>query len=113
MPGELELEVVIERMTSGAELYDLPTPRIARGEPANLCLIDLEARFEVGADGYASRSDNCCFHGRVLHGRVLLTLAAGAVAFRRPMLVPATSSRATAQPSVQGLAEGQARGPQG
>jgi len=113
MPGELKLEVVIERMTSGAELYDLPTPRIARGEPANLCLIDLEARFEVGADGYASRSANCCFHGRVLHGRVLLTLAAGAVAFRRPMLVPATSSRATAQPSVQGLAEGQARGPQG
>ena len=27
-------------------------------------------RWEVGADGYASRSANCCFHGRTLHGRV-------------------------------------------
>jgi dihydroorotase len=112
MPGELELSVVIERMTAGAELYDLPTPRVARGELANLCLIDLEARYEVGADGYASRSANCCFHGRVVHGRVLLTLAAGAIAFRRPMLVPRESTRRTAQPSVQGLAQGQARGPQ-
>jgi dihydroorotase len=110
MPGELELSVVVERMTAGAELYDLPTPRIARGELANLNLIDLDARFEVGADGYASRSSNCCFHGRVLHGRVLLTLAAGAVALRRPMLVPAPSSRRSAEATVQGVADGQARG---
>jgi dihydroorotase len=110
MPGELELAVVVERMTAGAELYALPTPRIARGELANLCLIDLDARFEVGADGYASRSANCCFHGRVLHGRVLLTLASGAVAFRRPMLVPASSSRRGAETTVHGVADGQARG---
>jgi dihydroorotase len=69
-------------MCAGAALYGLPTPRIAVGEPANLCLVDLEARFEVGAEGYFSRSSNCCFHGRTLQGRVQLTLAAGAVAFR-------------------------------
>ncbi len=77
MPGELELATVVERMTAGGALYGLPTPRIAVGEPANLCLVDLDARFEVGEDGYASRSTNCCFHGRTLHGRVVLTLAAG------------------------------------
>jgi dihydroorotase len=87
LPGELELAIVIERMTAGAALYDLPTPRIAVGQAANLCLVDLNARFEVGEDGYASRSANCAFHGRTMHGRVLLTLAAGAVAYRRPMLV--------------------------
>ena len=70
-------------MTAGGALYGLPTPRIAPGEPANLCLVDLDAKFEVGAEGYASRSENCCFHGRTLHGRVLLTVAAGAVAFTR------------------------------
>jgi len=91
MPGEIALATVIERMTAGAALYDLPTPRIAPGEPANLCLVDLEARFEVGAHGYASRSANCCFHGRTLHGRVVLTVAAGAVAFRAPMLTEAGS----------------------
>jgi dihydroorotase len=86
LPGELELDTVIERMTSGGALYDLTTPRIASGEPANICLIDLGASFEVGAAGYASRSANCCFHGRTLHGRVLLTVAAGTVAFRARVL---------------------------
>jgi dihydroorotase len=86
-PGELELATLVERMTAGGALYQLPVARIAVGEPANLCLVDLDARFEVGEDGYASRSTNSCFHGRELHGRVLLTVAAGAIAFRRPMLV--------------------------
>jgi dihydroorotase len=93
MPGDLDLATVIERMTAGGALYDLPVPRIAPGEPANLCLVDLEARFEAGARGYASRSQNCCFHGRTLHGRVVLTLAAGAVAFRERVLAEATTIR--------------------
>jgi dihydroorotase len=93
LPGELELEVVVERMTEGAALYGLPVPRIAPGLPANLCLIDLDARFEVGAEGYVSRSENCCFHGRTLHGRVLLTVAAGAVTFRGRMLAEAPAVR--------------------
>jgi dihydroorotase len=93
LPGEIDLAVVVERMTAGAGLYDLPSPRIAVGWPANLAIVDLEASFEVGSRGYASRSENCCFHGRTLHGRVLLTLAAGAVAFRERMLVEAASAR--------------------
>jgi dihydroorotase len=78
--GELDLATLIERMTAGGTLYGLPVPRIALDEPANLTLVDIDARFEVGAEGYASRSANCCFHGRMLHGRVLLTVAAGTVA---------------------------------
>lgn len=89
LPGELELGLVIERMTSGGALYGLPTPRIATGEPANVCLVDLDAKFEVGAEGYVSRSQNCCFYGRTLHGRVLITVAAGAVAFRARLLAEA------------------------
>jgi dihydroorotase len=85
----LPLGVVIERMTAGADLYDLPTPRIEPGQPANVTVIDLDSAWEVGATGYTSKSVNCCFHGRRLHGRILLTLAAGAVAFRARMLVEA------------------------
>ena len=59
----LPLELVVERMTSAAALLDLPTPRIAVGEPANLCLVDLDATWVVGEDGYESRSANCCFAG--------------------------------------------------
>jgi len=93
LPGELELAIVVERMSAGARLFDLPTPRIAVGEPANLAVVDLDRSFEVGAQGYVSRSENCAFHGRRLHGRVVLTLAAGSVAFRERLLVEAAPAR--------------------
>ncbi|MBV8954052.1 MAG: dihydroorotase [Solirubrobacterales bacterium] len=89
IPGELELEILIHRLSAGAAIFDLPVPRIAPDAPANLCLVDLEGQFIPGANGYASRSENCCFHGRRLRGRVLLTLAAGALAYRAPLDAPA------------------------
>jgi dihydroorotase len=89
LAGELELGTVIERLTSGGALYGLPTPQIATGERANVCLVDLDAKFEVGAEGYVSRSQNSCFYGRTLRGRVLVTVAAGAVAFRARLLAEA------------------------
>jgi len=95
MSGELDLAILVERMSAGAGLYDLPTPLIAVDEPANLCLVDLEAAWEVGAGGYVSRSSNCCFHGRSLHSRVVLTIAGGAVVFRERMLTEAGALSAT------------------
>jgi dihydroorotase len=82
LPGVLTLALLVERMSAAAALYDLPTPRIAKGEPANLTLIDLDAQWTPGEHGWESRSQNCCFAGRPLQGRVLLTVAAGAVAYR-------------------------------
>ena len=82
LPGVLPLALVIDRLGAGAAVVDLPVPGIAPGRPADLCLIDLEAEWEVGEAGYESRSENCCFAGRRLRGRVLATVAAGSVAFR-------------------------------
>jgi len=92
-PGTLKLELVIEKLTSGLGLIDLFVPQIAVGEPANLVLVDLEADWVVGENGYESRSENCAFAGRRLKGRVLLTVAAGAVAYReRSIMLSVTSS---------------------
>ena len=82
LPGVLDLGVLVERLTFGGGVPELPTPRVAGGEPANLVLVDLATEWEVGEHGYESRSENCCFAGRRLRGRVLLTIAAGGVAFR-------------------------------
>jgi len=82
LPGVLELDLLVERMSSAAQLFGLSGPRIVPGEPANLVLLDLDARWTVGESGYESRSENCCFAGRQLTGRVLLTVAAGTVAYR-------------------------------
>jgi dihydroorotase len=87
LPGVLPLALVVERMTSGATLLDLPAPTIAPEAPANLTLVDLAAEWEVGENGYESRSENCCFAGRRLRGRVLITIAGGAVVHRERSLV--------------------------
>jgi dihydroorotase len=82
LPGVLGLDVLVRRMTAGAALFGLPTPGICEGAEANVTLVDLDAEWVAGESGWQSRSENCCFAGQRLRGRVLLTVAAGAVAFR-------------------------------
>jgi dihydroorotase len=82
LPGRIDLKLLVERMTAGAGLFGLPTPRIAVGEPANLALVDLASEWVAGENGWESRSENCSFAGRRLTGRVLMTVAAGGIAYR-------------------------------
>jgi len=81
-PGVLPLGLVVERMTAGGTPFGLPEPRIAPGEPANLALVALDRAWQPVEAGYESRSENCCFGERELRGRVLMTVAAGAIAYR-------------------------------
>jgi dihydroorotase len=81
-PGVLPLALVVQKLSAGAALMDLPTPKIEVGNPADLVLIDLEAEWEVGEAGYESRSENCCFAGRTVNGKVLTTIAAGGIVYR-------------------------------
>jgi len=85
-PGVLPLSLVVRKLSAGAALMDLPTPTIEAGRPADLVLIDLAAEWEVGEAGYESRSENCCFAGRKLSGKVVTTLAAGAIVYRERSL---------------------------
>ena len=62
-------EAWLERMTSGLEPFGLLVPRIETGAPANICLADLAATWEVGDAGYESRSINNAFGGRTLTGQ--------------------------------------------
>jgi dihydroorotase len=82
MPGLLDLGTLVERMCAGARLLGLREPRLRAGEPADVCLVDLDREWEVGEAGYESRSANSCFDGRRLTGRVRMTIAGGAVAYR-------------------------------
>ncbi len=82
-PGRLDLAVLVERMGAGAALFDLEPSRIATDAEANIALIDLDAEWEAGAEGWESRSENSCFSGRTLRSRVAATVVAGEVAYRR------------------------------
>lgn len=81
-PGLLSLEVLLDRMSAGpAHVFDLPVPRIAVGEPANLVLLDLQANWVVREDRFRSLSANSWLLGQTLSGEVVLTTAAGRVVF--------------------------------
>jgi dihydroorotase len=82
LPGMLTLGMLVERMTAGAALFGLPTPTITAGADANVTVIDLDAEWTAGEYGWESRSESCAFAGRPLRGKVLLTVAGGAVAWR-------------------------------
>jgi dihydroorotase len=81
-PGLLPLGTLLERMSAGpARIFGLERPRVAAGARADLVLLDLAGRTHVSEDGFRSLSANSWLLGRTLHGRVAMTLAAGAVAF--------------------------------
>jgi len=82
LPGVIDLGLLVERMAGGAEPFDIERPSLAPGSEANVALCDLGGEWTVGEDGYESRSANSWCAGRTLTGRVLVTVAAGQVAFR-------------------------------
>jgi dihydroorotase len=82
LPGAIDLALLVERMAGGAAPFGIERPSLAPGAEANVALCDLGAEWTVGEDGYESRSQNSWCAGRTLTGRVLVTVAAGQVAFR-------------------------------
>jgi dihydroorotase len=82
LPGTIGLGLLVERMAGGAAPFGIERPTLAPGAEANIALCDLAAEWTVGEEGYESRSENSWCAGRALTGRVMVTLAAGQVAFR-------------------------------
>ncbi|MGD0165814.1 MAG: dihydroorotase [Gaiellaceae bacterium] len=81
-PGLISLATLLERMSAGpAKAFDLPVPRIASGERANLVLLDLSSAWKVQESRFRSLSTNSWLLGQMLKGEVVLTLAAGSVVF--------------------------------
>jgi dihydroorotase len=85
-PGRLDWAGVAERMSyEPARIARLPHHGrpLEIGEPANLVLVDPEARGVVDADASASLSRNNPWHGRELPDPVVATVWAGRVTYRR------------------------------
>lgn len=65
----------------------LPEVRIEAGQTADLTIVDPEESWEVGADGFASKSRNCAFTGHNLTGRAADVLVGGYFALRSGKVV--------------------------
>jgi dihydroorotase len=84
LPGELSLEILLERMSAGpARVFGIAEPRVEVGARANLAVLDLDAEWEVAEDGFRSRSANSWLLGATLRGRVVRTIADGREVFAR------------------------------
>jgi dihydroorotase len=82
LPGELTLEILLERMSAGpARAFGLDEPRVEVGARANLAVLDLDAEWTVTEDGFRSLSANSWLLGETLRGRVVKTIADGRLVF--------------------------------
>lgn len=82
--GQLPLMAGLKALTSNpAELLGLAQGRLAEGAPADLVLFDPQSPNVYGKDGLESPAPSA-FAGRRLQGRVLMTVADGAIVFARP-----------------------------
>ncbi len=77
----IPLPLLVERMTSGCEVFGFDPPRIEVGAQANLTLFDPSAKWTVGENGWKSRSSNSCFAGREITGQIKMTIAQGVVVY--------------------------------
>jgi dihydroorotase len=80
MSDQLDWRMIADRMSvAPARIGGLPRHGrpIEVGEPANLVLVDPEARWTVSAAGLASKSRNTPYAGRTLPGRVVATILHG------------------------------------
>ena len=88
--GRLPLARAIELLTTGpASVLGGRSRRagwvgLVEGAPADLVVFDRAERWTVTADGLASRGKNTPLLGRALGGQVLVTLAAGRIAYEAP-----------------------------
>jgi dihydroorotase len=83
LPGVLDLATVVARLSGGAAPLGFEPSSLLPGSEANLVLADTASEWEAGAEGWESRSQNSCFAGRRLRGHVLMTVAAGHIAYRQ------------------------------
>ena len=82
LPGVIELGLLVERLAGGAAPSTSAADPRARLGGQRRPLSTSRAEWTVGEDGYESRSSNSWCEGETLTGRVLVTVAAGQVAFR-------------------------------
>jgi len=87
--GHLTLARAIEALTVGPAAILGRTRGLVEGAPADLVVFDRSERWTVTADALQSKGKNSPLFGLELSGRVLLTMAAGRVAYEAPISVSA------------------------
>jgi dihydroorotase len=82
--GALTPPRFVELLSAGpARAFGLPGGHLGAGAPADVTIVDPEARWTIDAGSFFSLSRNTPFQGRSVKGRVTHTLVQGRVVFER------------------------------
>jgi dihydroorotase len=76
------LELLAKLTVNPARLLELEAGRLSLGAPADLVLFDPERPWKITEAGLTSLAKNTAFEGRLVQGRVLMTLVDGRVVHR-------------------------------
>jgi dihydroorotase len=80
--GRMNFDKLIEKLTIGpAAALGLDAGRLETGKPADVTIVDPDAKWTVDANAFQSKGRNCPWHGTELSGRVTATIAGGKVIF--------------------------------
>ena len=78
LTGQLDLSALIDRLSHGpARALGIEGGRLSEGAPADVVLIDPDAKWEVNPGELASKSRNTAFGGWELTGRAVATYVSG------------------------------------
>ena len=81
--GELSLNDIIQKMTvNPAKILGLRSGTLALGAVADLTIFDLNERWTVDPDRFASKARNTPFAGMELQGRVKYTIVGGKIIYQ-------------------------------
>jgi len=82
-PGTLSLERLIEALTtSPAKALDLHLPEIKKGEPADICIADLNEQTLIEADTLISKSKNSPWLNQSFSGKIVQTFCNGRITWQ-------------------------------
>ena len=82
--GVLSIPQLIEKFTSGpADILGMKNYSLAVGNPADITVIDPEAKWTVDKNKFHSKARNTPFDGYAVQGQVVMTVVGGKVVFRR------------------------------
>lgn len=82
--GVLTIPQLIEKFTTGpADILGMKDYSLAVGNPADITVIDPEAKWTVDKNKFFSKARNTPFDGYAVQGQVVMTIVGGKAVFRR------------------------------
>ena len=82
--GVLTIPQLIEKFTTGpADILGMKNYSLAVGNPADITVIDPEAKWTIDKNKFYSKARNTPFDGFAVQGQVVMTVVDGKVVFRR------------------------------